>query len=96
MIHFAIFLSAEAGFLLLLFAIVRHQQEWLRRKLAPARSQGLRVAGFALLALSFGLAGGGLGWGYGTVVWCGWLTVAAALAVTINTNREHILARIRA
>lgn len=95
MIHLAIFLAALAGFALLLLAMAKHQQDWLRRKLAPGRSRLLRALGFAALALSFAMAGLGLGWAYGTVAWCGWLTASAAVVVTANINRERIRARFR-
>ncbi len=96
MIHLAIFVLTQAGFLLLMLAMTRHQQEWLRRKLPAARAVLLRRTGFILLALAFTLAGIGFGWGYGTVAWCGWLSAAAAIAVTLNVNRERILARLKA
>ncbi|PZQ56708.1 MAG: DUF3325 domain-containing protein [Novosphingobium pentaromativorans] len=91
MIHLAIAVPALLGFASLLLAMVRHQQDWLRRKLSPPRSKALRRSGFAALALAFAVAGLGLGWAYGTVVWCGWLSAAAALVLTAQTNRERIL-----
>lgn len=96
MIHCILFTLCLGGFILLLSAMVRHQQDWLRRKLSPVRSATLRRCGFLSLALAYVAAGAGLGWAYGTVVWCGWLTVAAALTVTLNVNRERILAKVRA
>jgi hypothetical protein len=78
------------GFALLLLAMPRHQQDWLRRKLPKASSRKLRGGGFALLALAFLVSGWGLGWAYGTVAWCGWMTLSALAAVTANTNRERI------
>lgn len=91
MIHLAIAVPALLGFASLLLAMVRHQQDWLRRKLSPSRSKALRRGGFGALALAFAAAGLGLGWAYGTVVWCGWLSAAAALVLTAQTNRERIL-----
>lgn len=95
MIHLAIAALAQAGFALLLLAMPRHQQDWLRRKLPPRLATTLRWAGFSALALSFAAAGTGLGWAYGTVAWCGWLSVAAALVLTVQTNRERIQRRQR-
>jgi len=95
MIHAFIFLLAFAGFAALLMAMSRHQQEWLRRKLSPRAGRSLRFSGFAALTIAFQLAGLGLGWAYGTVVWCGWLSAAAALVVAINVNRERLLERFR-
>ncbi|AXB79070.1 DUF3325 domain-containing protein [Novosphingobium sp. P6W] len=94
MIHLAIALPALLGFALLLMAMARHQQDWLRRKLAPRTSRLLRWSGFAALALAFLIAGLALGWAYGAVVWFGWLSVAAMLVLTAQTNRERILKRI--
>lgn len=83
------------GFALLLLAFPRHQQDWLRRKLLPRQRRVLRLAGFTLLAAAYMVSGSGSGWGYGSVLWFGWLTVAAALVVTAHTNREAILAKVR-
>jgi len=95
MIHPATFLLSLAGFALLVLAMPRHQQDWLRRKLPPIMVSALRLFGFLLLALASAVAGAGLGWGYGAVAWFGWLTMAAALAVAANTNRERILRKVR-
>ncbi len=95
MIHAVIFLLALCGFVLLLLAMPRHQQDWFPRKLRAELRRALRLSGFAALALAFGVSGAGLGWGYGAVTWFGWLTVAAALVVTANTNRERIMRQVR-
>jgi predicted benzoate:H+ symporter BenE len=95
MIHASIFVLALGGFVLLLLAMARHQQDWLRRKLPAALGRTLRLSGFAALALAFAVSGVGLGWSYGAVVWFGWLTIAAALIVTTNTNRERIMRKLR-
>lgn len=91
MIHLAIAVPALLGFALLLLAMARHQQDWLRRKLPQGTSRRLRWSGFGALALAFVAAGFGLGWAYGTVAWCGWLSVAAVLVLAAQTNRERIL-----
>lgn len=95
MIHAAIFLLSLTGFALLLLAMPRHQLDWLRRKLSFAFCRNLRLSGFAALALAFAVAGAGFGWAYGTVTWFGWLTIAAALVVTANTNRKVIMRKVR-
>lgn len=95
MTHLATALLSIAGFALLLAAMPRHQQDWLRRKLPARASRLLRAGGFALLAAAFAVSGAGLGWAYGTVAWCGWLSAGAALTLTAQTNRERILARLR-
>lgn len=90
MTHLAIAVPVLIGFALLLAAMPRHQQDWLRRKLSPRWSRLLRWSGFAMLALGLLLAGWGQGWAYGAVAWCGWLSVAAVLVLTAQTNRERI------
>lgn len=95
MIHAATFLLSLAGFALLLLAMARHQQDWLRRKLPASRSRALRLSGFTALTLAFAVAGAGSGWGYGAVAWFGWMTIAAALTVAANLNRDRLLSRVR-
>ncbi|MPT48807.1 MAG: DUF3325 domain-containing protein [Sphingobium sp.] len=95
MIDALIFLLSFAGFILLLLAMTRHQQDWLGRKLSPAAGRIVRLSGFAMLILAFAVAGAGLGWGYGSVVYFGWLTMSAACVVTMNINRERIVRKIR-
>lgn len=95
MTHTIVALLALAGFALLLMAMARHQQDWLRRKLPARTSRLLRIGGFGFLTLAFAIAGSGLGWAYGTVAWFGWLSFGAALTLTAQTNRERILARLR-
>lgn len=95
MINLMIAVPALLGFALLLLAMARHQQDWLRRKLAPRTGRLLRWSGFASLALAFIVAGLGLGWAYGAVAWFGWLSVAAVLVLIAQTNRERIMRLIR-
>ncbi|MFT4053381.1 MAG: DUF3325 domain-containing protein [Novosphingobium sp.] len=95
MIHLAIAAPALLGFALLLLAMTRHQQDWLKRKLSPRLSRALRWSGLGMLVLAFVVAGLGMGWAYGSVVWFGWLSVAAALMLTAQTNRERIQRALR-
>ncbi|MGC4250342.1 MAG: DUF3325 domain-containing protein [Sphingobium sp.] len=91
----AIFVLSLGGFAALLLAMPRHQGDWLGLKLSPHVGRILRLAGFAALALAFLVAGTGFGWGYGTVAWFGWLTIAATLVVTVHTNRDRIMRKAR-
>ena len=93
MIHAIVFILLLSGFAVLLLAMARHQQDWLGRKLAQTPRRQMRAGGFALLALAFIVSGSGFGWGYGAVLWCGWLTIAATAVVAANTNRERIQRR---
>ena len=95
MIHLAIAAPALLGFALLLVAMARHQQDWLRRKLSPRLRTLLRWSGLCALALSFIVAGLGMGWAYGSVAWFGWLSVAAVLVQAAQANRERIQRALR-
>lgn len=95
MSHLIIALPALCGFALLLAAMARHQQDWLGRKLPPRISRMLRASGFAALLAACVCAGCGLGWAYGVVAWCGWLSIGAALTLAAHTNRERLLALLR-
>lgn len=95
MIDIAVLLLVLAGFGFLLMAMPRHQQDWLKRKLSQAHAHSLRLSGLVMLAAAYGVSGRGLGWAYGTVAWFGWLTVAAAIVVTVNTNCGAIMENFR-
>ncbi|MEH3121635.1 MAG: DUF3325 domain-containing protein [Sphingomonas phyllosphaerae] len=95
MIHLSIFLLVLSGFVLILLSMARHRQDWLRSRPCPASSFALRIIGFGALTSAFAVAGAALGWAYGAVTWFGWLTMAAFLVVTLNTNRERILRKGR-
>ncbi|WP_068079456.1 DUF3325 domain-containing protein [Novosphingobium rosa] len=95
MTHLLTALPCLLGFALLLTAMARHQQDCLKRKLPARASRLLRATGLALLTIGFIIAGLGLGWAYGSVSWFGWLSVGAVLTLTVQTNRERILARLR-
>ncbi|WP_425479818.1 DUF3325 domain-containing protein [Xanthomonas oryzae] len=56
-----------------------HRQALHGRMSGAARSRQLRVPGWFLLVLTFGLAVQAQGWGIGPVLWLGTLTAAAAL-----------------
>jgi inner membrane protein involved in colicin E2 resistance len=95
MIQTAIVGLSLVGFALLFLAIPHHQQDWMRRKLSPSLARALRRSGFATLGLASVLAGTGLDWAYGALVWFGWLTLAAALVVAAHSNRERIRRTVR-
>lgn len=95
MIDLAVFLLSIGGFSLLLVCTPARQQDWLGRKLGRTGCRAIRGSGLLLLALAYVGAASGLGFGYGAVAWLGWLTIAAALAVTAHTNRSRILLRRR-
>jgi hypothetical protein len=85
-----LFVLSLAGFAALLLAMDRHYRDWLGHWPSAARRRRLRLSGFTAIALAFLIAGAGLGWGYGTVAWLGWLSAAAALVVAANLNRARL------
>ncbi|WP_404478975.1 DUF3325 domain-containing protein [Novosphingobium sp. BL-52-GroH] len=95
MIHILILMLALTGFIALLLGLQKHQQVWLRRKLPKTATRLLRACGFLSLALAYLSAGLAFSWGHGTVVWVGWLTIAAGLVLTVNVNRERIMPKVR-
>lgn len=90
MTHFALLLLSLVAFGLLLLSQARHQRDWLACRLGPVQCQLIRYAGLAVLILAFVLAGTMFGWSYGAIAWFGWMTMAAALVVAANTNRERL------
>lgn len=70
--------TAWLGFACLCLAMDRHQRDPLGRRLSDSASRTLRLTGFTVIALSLAAAIAALGWGYGTVLWFGLLTLGAA------------------
>lgn len=68
-----------SGFAALCLAMEKHQHEVRGRRLGTARTRQLRLVGWALLLLTFGLAVHAQGWGIGPVLWLGSLTAATAV-----------------
>ncbi|WP_343525421.1 DUF3325 domain-containing protein [Sphingomonas sp.] len=83
------------GFGCLFLSMPRHHQDWLGRKAAPATERALRLAGFGALLAGFLLLGVEHGWAYGAVAWAGWLTLTAAIVVTVNVHRDRVLRRVK-
>jgi hypothetical protein len=90
-----IFLLCLGTFALLLAAMGRHQPDWFGAKLARPVSLSLRAGGFGLLVAAWLVAGFARGFAYGTVAWCGWMTVAALVAIAVNINRDILLKYLR-
>ncbi len=104
-----VFLLALSGFMSLLWSMRRHQHDWFDGALSHRHSRLLRLCGFGFIAAAFAVAGAGAGggageraavgagavWGYAAVSWFGWLTVAATLAVTAQTNSARLRRIIR-
>lgn len=84
-----------AGFAVLCTTLARHERDLLGRALAAAAKRRLRALGYGLLALAYAVALWRHGFGYGTVVWCGLLSVAAATVVCALTLRASQAERAR-
>ncbi len=87
MSHTLIFLLALAAFAMLLLSMRAHQRQWLAHALSPRVSVGLRIGAAALLAFALVIAARSVGAAEGAILWCGWLTVAAAVVVAVNSRR---------
>jgi hypothetical protein len=94
MIDLLLFVVAALSFSALMHGQPRHQGPLLHRMLPPQTSRGLRVAGWAGLALGYALAVVALGWGYGTITALGAGTLgalAAVLHLAFRTqSRRHV------
>lgn len=75
--------TAWLGFACLCLAMDRHQRDLLGRRLSDSASRGIRLAGFAALALGLASTIATLGWGYGAALWFGLLTLGAAPVVAL-------------
>lgn len=87
MTHWLIGLLCIAGFALLLLSLPRQQSLWLRQALSAPFGRLLRAGGFAALATAWWVAGQQSGFGYGTVVWFGWTSIAAILVSAANARQ---------
>lgn len=91
MIDTLLLVLSTTGFLLLLSVQVRHQDQWLGRRLTSTARRTVRVVGSCALGSAFVLAGASFGWSYGTLLWFGWLTAGATLAIVVNKGRERLM-----
>ena len=87
MTHWLIGLLCTAGFALMLLSLPRQQALWLRQALSAPVARLLRTGGFVALAIAWWVAGQQSGFGYGTVVWFGWISIAAILFSAANARQ---------
>ncbi|MEZ0134484.1 MULTISPECIES: DUF3325 domain-containing protein [Novosphingobium] len=71
-----------AGFLALAASMKRHQRDLLGRLLTHVQTRSTRMAGWFLLGIGWAVNAALLGPAMGTIVWCGELSLGAALTVT--------------
>lgn len=82
-------LLCGAGFMGLCAADHRHQKTFVGQKLSANAARQARWGGWAALAISWALCWSRFGFGYGTVVWIGCLSVGAGVAVGLLTWRSR-------
>lgn len=80
-------LLAFSGFSALALSLERHHRAVFRTPPPRRRVGGLRVAGWAGLALSFAAAIACGGWSFGPVQWVGSLSAAALVVVAVMAYR---------
>jgi len=76
-----------AGFAALALSLDRHHRDALAGRVPAGRVLPMRLAGWALLALSLTAAIAWEGWNFGPVQWIGALTSAALLVVLVLSYR---------
>ncbi|MBW7900308.1 MAG: DUF3325 domain-containing protein [Rhodocyclaceae bacterium] len=79
--HLAVLLLSLAGFALLALASEREGKVLLHRQATAMEKHLFRGLGWPLLGLSFGLCLWAWEPNFGTVLWFGWLSVAAVVLV---------------
>jgi membrane associated rhomboid family serine protease len=79
--HLLTLLTALGGFMFICVSMHRHQEDLLGRNLPHHRSRLLKLAGWLLLAIAYGIAVRAYGWGVGSVAWIGHIGAAAGMVL---------------
>lgn len=79
MTHLTAFLLSTLGFAALALAMERHQQDLFGHALATTVTRGLRVAGWAALALALVVTVQAQGWSVGLVSYSGHTSLGAGI-----------------
>lgn len=79
--HLLTLLTALGGFVIICLSMHRHQEALFGRLLPQRQSRMLRLAGWLLLAIAYGIAVRAHGWGVGSVAWTGHIGAAAGLVM---------------
>ena len=74
------FILLTAAFLTMGLADRQHSQKRLPRRPTPEMARKMRLAGWALIAISFPLAIAAKGWFFGPVLWSGLVMAGAGTA----------------
>lgn len=79
--HLLTLLVSLCGFVSICLSMYRHQKNLLGDALPASKSLVLRLIGWLLLAIAYGIAVRGFGWGIGSVAWIGHLGAAAGVVI---------------
>jgi len=85
-----------AAWCLLSLGLEKHHQQVFAGAFRPARARALRGAGWALLALDFGLFVWGWGWAQGPIFWTAALIVSALAWTLLMTMAPKASAKVAA
>lgn len=83
--HLAVLVLNLSGFILLALASEREGKVLLRRLAVTSTRRRFRWCGGSLLGLAWGVSAWGWQAHFGTVLWFGWLSVAAVALVFVIT-----------
>lgn len=89
----AVLALSHAGLAGLCLAMSRHQQQVWERVLSPLSTQGVRIGGWLLLAVSFAACLRYWGGAVGPVVWFGLMSFTAASIVLMLSYTPRLLSR---
>jgi membrane associated rhomboid family serine protease len=79
--HLLTLLVSLCGFASIGLSMHRHQENLLGDPLPASRTLMLRLSGWLLLIIAYGIAVRGFGWGIGSVAWIGHLGAAAGMVI---------------
>lgn len=79
--HLLTLIAALGGFVSIGLSMHRHQEHLLGRLLSERQNLVLRLTGWLLLAIAYGVAVRGFGWGIGSVAWFGHLGAGAGVVM---------------
>jgi len=91
--HLLTFLVSLCGFVSICLSMHRHQENLLGDPLPANQSLVLRLTGWLLLAIAYGIAVRGFGWGIGSVTWIGHLGAAAGVVIVSLVLHDRRTAR---
>lgn len=91
--HLLTLLVCLCGFVSICLSMHRHQENLLGNPLSASQCLMLRLTGWLLLAIAYGIAIRGFGWGIGSVAWIGHLGAAAGVVIVSLVLHDRRTAR---